>query len=668
VIAKVRCRRNDRWAQLKRRNEKMKVKYLAVLTAGIFLAGMVGIAQAENEATFDFGTGTLNIPKVDVGSVYYNVDMQQQGQDLDFEVTLATPSTSSSTENIAIYNSSTGDLNIPTVIVGSDSYNVDMAQQRYGYNFSVTTAEPISSTGRDTTTAVVTVLSAGQVWMDRNLGASRVAASSTDSEAYGDLYQWGRGADGHEKRTSGTTTTTSSSDTPGHGNFIYTDWVTDDWRVPSNNNLWQGVSGINNPCPAGFRLPTETEFTTEMASWASNDPAGAFASPLKLVLAGFRGGNKGIIHSSGEGYYQSSVAGDDSTTAKLYFSIHGVGHASIYYGQRSGGASVRCIMDSEVEPPSCDSSNLNFCTSTSTCSEAGGFWYDSTCNNTPEPDVCDSSHLTLCISSNCSSAGGYWYNNTCNQNYSPNKVIELSITDSCDDGYRIDFRFHDVDDNLVWPSAIAENYGQKYTHSLLCTKGNKICYGAETGSQSWGVGLSGNQGCDSCCVSCEDAVTHAWNLTCDAPTTIPTTTPTTVIESQISGSSNGFDGDTIFTLTNGQFWQQTEYYYYYRYAYMPNVLIYPSGSGYNIKIDGIDRGIGVTQLTNVTESRISGSSNGFDGDTIFTLTNGQIWQQTEYYYSYHYSYSPSVLIYQSGSGYKIKVDGIDKSVGVARIN
>ena len=41
-----------------------------------------------------------------------------------------------------------------------------------------------------------TVTSAnGKVWMDQNLGASRVATSSTDTSAYGDLYQWGRAAD-----------------------------------------------------------------------------------------------------------------------------------------------------------------------------------------------------------------------------------------------------------------------------------------------------------------------------------------------------------------------------------------------------------------------------------------------------------------------------------------
>jgi len=32
----------------------------------------------------------------------------------------------------------------------------------------------------------------GRIWLDRNLGASRVATSPTDTAAYGDMYQWGR--------------------------------------------------------------------------------------------------------------------------------------------------------------------------------------------------------------------------------------------------------------------------------------------------------------------------------------------------------------------------------------------------------------------------------------------------------------------------------------------
>ena len=31
----------------------------------------------------------------------------------------------------------------------------------------------------------------GRTWIDRNLGASQVATSPTDTAAYGDLYQWG---------------------------------------------------------------------------------------------------------------------------------------------------------------------------------------------------------------------------------------------------------------------------------------------------------------------------------------------------------------------------------------------------------------------------------------------------------------------------------------------
>ena len=33
----------------------------------------------------------------------------------------------------------------------------------------------------------------GENWMDRNLGATQIAASFDDVNAYGDLYQWGRG-------------------------------------------------------------------------------------------------------------------------------------------------------------------------------------------------------------------------------------------------------------------------------------------------------------------------------------------------------------------------------------------------------------------------------------------------------------------------------------------
>ena len=149
---------------------------------------------------------------------------------------------------------------------------------------------------------VPVVTSAGRTWMALNLGASQVATSSADPAAYGTLYQWGRPGDGHEYRSSPTTTQQSSTDEPGHGRFILPPLGHFDWRNPGNDSLWQGVSGINNPCPAGFRVPTAAEWETEKASWSSQNAAGAFASPLKLALAGSRQfvpSDPGVVFSAG---------------------------------------------------------------------------------------------------------------------------------------------------------------------------------------------------------------------------------------------------------------------------------------------------------------------------------------------------------------------------------
>ena len=141
----------------------------------------------------------------------------------------------------------------------------------------------------------------GNIWMDRNLGATQAATSSTDTAAYGDFYQWGRGTDGHEKRTSGITTTESTGDTPGHGDFILAELG--DWRTPRNDNLWQGVNGINNPCPSGYRVPIESE----LLGLGITDAATALSSPLKLPLAGARSHNFGSFFDGNFfGYYWSS--------------------------------------------------------------------------------------------------------------------------------------------------------------------------------------------------------------------------------------------------------------------------------------------------------------------------------------------------------------------------
>jgi len=134
----------------------------------------------------------------------------------------------------------------------------------------------------------------------------------------------------------------SSSDTPGHGDFIKNSSAPYDWRSPKNDNLWQGISGTNNPCPNGYRLPTEAELDAERQSWSSNNAAGAFASPLKLTLAGVRGYNIGSLANVGSnGVYWSSTV-DGTYSQGLYFSS-GVAVMVKYY--RAYGFSLRCIKE-----------------------------------------------------------------------------------------------------------------------------------------------------------------------------------------------------------------------------------------------------------------------------------------------------------------------------------
>ena len=184
----------------------------------------------------------------------------------------------------------------------------------------------------------VTNPSTGRIWMDRNLGATQVATSSTDAAAYGDLYQWGRGADGHQLRTSSTTSTQSSTDVPGNADYILNNISPYDWRSTKNDNLWQGVNGVNNPCPSGYRLPTIAEWSAERGTWSSDNDAGAFASPLKLTMAGVRQFSSNSI-STGKGvYWSSSVSGNNSTYIEFV-----TGFATSFSIYRTYGMSVRCI-------------------------------------------------------------------------------------------------------------------------------------------------------------------------------------------------------------------------------------------------------------------------------------------------------------------------------------
>jgi uncharacterized protein (TIGR02145 family) len=89
-------------------------------------------------------------------------------------------------------------------------------------------------------------------------------------------------------------------------------------------------------------LPTEAEWNAERTSWSSNNSAGAFASPLKLPVAGSRSRSNGSLLDVGSyGYYWSStVSGTDARSLGFYSS-----NADLSSFYRAYGFSVRCIKD-----------------------------------------------------------------------------------------------------------------------------------------------------------------------------------------------------------------------------------------------------------------------------------------------------------------------------------
>ena len=89
--------------------------------------------------------------------------------------------------------------------------------------------------------------------------------------------------------------------------------------------------------------------------------------------------------------------------------------------------------------------------------------------------------------------------------------------------------------------------------------------------------------------------------------------------------------------------------------------------GYSLKLAAALTKIAAPTTADLIETYISGTFEGWDGDTIFQLDNGQIWKQSSYAYTYHYAFHPKVLIFKAPEGYKLKVEGVDGTIVVQRL-
>jgi len=221
-----------------------------------------------------------------------------------------------------------------------------------------------------------------QMTIDQQMATVSPTGTTTDNTIYGDTYQWGRTADGHQLRTAlrylnNNDNTESNlitqldangqiaSSSPAYGKFVKTN---SDWRSPSSNTLWyNNGKTVNDPCPPGWRIPTQAEWgsifsggttsgapgaaTVNKWTWTNTGTAGYKISPdggttytLFLPAGGVRYYNNGVFYWAGtQGHYWSSTPGTGTISYKLNFNSGNVNPNDQL--SRGYGFSIRCVAE-----------------------------------------------------------------------------------------------------------------------------------------------------------------------------------------------------------------------------------------------------------------------------------------------------------------------------------
>jgi Fibrobacter succinogenes major domain (Fib_succ_major) len=208
---------------------------------------------------------------------------------------------------------------------------------------------------------------ASGVWkefMCHNLGANTSADPFTPSwELNGNYYQWGRnptcfGRDGEDAANPCSSPVygaaapwgnTTANDNAG----IITGWSTT--NAP-NGNWSDGSKTVNDPCPAGWRVPTAAQLmgmgngTLNPLTWVGTWTGGttnysvgfSFGQSLFLPAAGSRYFSDGSLGGRGsDGYYWSST---ESGIVSQFLSFN-INFINVYTSNRPSGFSLRCIAE-----------------------------------------------------------------------------------------------------------------------------------------------------------------------------------------------------------------------------------------------------------------------------------------------------------------------------------
>jgi hypothetical protein len=97
--------------------------------------------------------------------------------------------------------------------------------------------------------------------------------------------------------------------------------------------------------------------------------------------------------------------------------------------------------------------------------------------------------------------------------------MSILVMDLCDDGLDVEFRLFSEDSAKTWPvnsTLFTAGYEVNTIHEIRCSEGEFVCFGAQAGDLSWGVGLANDLNCEPPLrFKCGPYTVDAGYLTCD---------------------------------------------------------------------------------------------------------------------------------------------------------
>lgn len=197
----------------------------------------------------------------------------------------------------------------------------------------------------------------GRIWLQQNIGSSRVATTNGDSQAYGDPFNWGRWDDGHQKQSPTSAILPSTNNPSGLSKTGANPWYTVNhwWAAGTSTDTWTGASPADvtasngcDPCKqllgTSWSVPSEAEFSAMLAAEGITNRASGFASNLKITHTGYTGVTGGTA-SANSMIWTSTAATVNGQARAFFFTSDGgsTATAAINNYSRSLGFRLRCI-------------------------------------------------------------------------------------------------------------------------------------------------------------------------------------------------------------------------------------------------------------------------------------------------------------------------------------